>query len=74
MGPSQDPNKLGMGFYQWGHNGRCVFKLRVQGTIPVSLRHGAWWSTGTLPLYLSRHSCCSECHNSTVAMEVLCFL
>jgi len=37
IGPSQDPNQQGPGFYHWGHNGRCVVKLRVQGTIPVSL-------------------------------------
>ena len=41
MGPSQHPNQWGLGFYHWGHNGRCVVKLRVQGTVPVSLCRGA---------------------------------
>jgi len=41
MGPFQDPNQRGLGFYHWGHNGRCMVKLRVQGTILVSLCHGA---------------------------------
>ena len=72
-GSSQHPNQWGLGFHHWGHNGRCVVKLRVQGTIPLCLCHGAWWSTGTLTLYLWRHSCCSECHNSTVQGRV-CFL
>jgi len=41
MGPFQEPNQRGLGFYHWGYNDRGVVKLRVQGTIPVSLCHGA---------------------------------
>jgi len=36
MGP---PKTLNNG--DWGPNSRCVVKLRVQGTIPLSLCHGA---------------------------------
>ena len=29
-GPSQDPEQWGLGFYHWGHNGRCMVKCKEQ--------------------------------------------